>query len=108
MPRGNTAGIPSAISIGGVRFRLVFRDMGDNYGETHLDDKRIDIGLRCLKNHKELVETMRHEMLHAALGVSGVSFSERFDEEAVVRAIDNIFFPAWERMQKHLNNENKK
>jgi hypothetical protein len=66
------------------------------------DERRIVINTICLAKASLLRETLRHEILHAALHVSGVSFLERYDEEALVRAIDHIFFPAWDTVKAKL------
>jgi hypothetical protein len=36
-------------------------------------------------------------MLHAALYVAGVAFMDDYQDEPIVRAIENLFFPAWEK-----------
>jgi len=34
--------------------------------------------------------------MHAALEIAGISHMRRYDEEPIVRAIENLFFPAWD------------
>ncbi len=92
---------PAAITIGGIRFRILLREL-DDYGQLLFDKREIHIATKAAAKTSTLRETLRHEILHAALHVSGVSFSERYDEESTVRAIENIFFPAWERIRKDL------
>ena len=89
--------------IGGIRFAIVCQkiDEGD-YGRMIFDERKIVISTICLAKAQLLRETLRHEILHAALHVSGVSFLERYDEEALVRAMDHIFFPAWELIRQKL------
>jgi len=54
-----------------------------------------------IKNNLPMVaETLRHEMVHAALAVGGVSFSVEYDEEVIVRCLDSLFFPAWDKLTK--------
>jgi len=86
--------------IGGIRFQIVCQpiDEGD-YGRMIFDQRKIVINTICLAKASLIRETLRHEILHAALHVSGVSFLERYDEEALVRAIDHIFHPAWESIR---------
>jgi hypothetical protein len=48
-------------------------------------------------------ETLRHEMLHAALDICGISHLEGYEEEAVVRCVENVFHPAWETVRKQLS-----
>jgi hypothetical protein len=41
-------------------------------------------------------------MLHASFHIAGISFCENFEEEACIRCIDEVFFPAYERILKRL------
>lgn len=41
--------------------------------------------------------TLRHELMHAALSISGIAYIDRLPEEAIVRCFDNLFFPAYEK-----------
>lgn len=94
---------PSSVTIGGMRFSIAIRDLSENaHGQMMFDERQILLNKTCLGNDILLIETLRHEMLHAALHVSGVSFLELYDEEALVRAIENIFFPAWEAIRPKL------
>ncbi len=95
--------LPASVMIGGIRFAIVCQkiDEGD-YGRMIFDERRIVINTICLTKASLLRETLRHEILHAALHVSGVSFLERYDEEALVRAMDHIFFPAWDTVKVKL------
>lgn len=95
--------LPASVMIGGIRFAIVCQkiDEGD-YGRMIFDERRIVINTICLAKASLLRETLRHEILHAALHVSGVSFLERYDEEALVRAMDHIFFPAWNTVKAKL------
>ena len=52
-------------------------------------------------SQKVAKETVRHEMIHAALALSGLDHLEGFEEEAIVKCMDTIFFPAWERFLKN-------
>ena len=40
--------------------------------------------------------------LGAAFGISGVAFAEHIDEESVVRCMDEIFFPCWDKLSLKL------
>ena len=87
----------------GIRVRIKFRDLGDDdcYG-IYSHRRKLIIIDKTLKG-KELLETIRHEMIHAALGISGLAYCEAYEEEAIVRCMDEIFFPAWERLLKRFN-----
>lgn len=76
-----------------------FRD-DDCYGLYSHRRKLITLD-KTLKG-KDLYETLRHEMIHAAFAISGLGYCERYEEEAIVRCMDEIFFPAWERTSKRL------
>ena len=54
---------------------------------------------------KVLLETIRHEMMEASLLLSGVGWLESYEQEAVVRCMEEIFFPAWERFLKRFNTD---
>lgn len=93
--------LPQFVTIGGQRFRIIIREMED-WGHLIFDLREIHLSSKACAKRSTLRETLRHEMLHAALHLSGVSFADRYDEESTVRAIENIFFPAWEKTRKHL------
>jgi hypothetical protein len=43
-------------------------------------------------------QTLRHEMLHAALSLSGIAYIDKLPEEAIVRAMDTIFWPSYDAL----------
>lgn len=95
--------LPKHVMIGGQKFRIVIGtlDNGD-YGRMYFDERKIVISTACLSKSSILRETLRHEVLHASLHISGVSFLERYEEETIVRAMETIFFPAWDSIHKQL------
>lgn len=97
---------PASVVVGGQKFRVSVAEM-EEWGRMDFDARRITLSPRAMQTPATVRSTLQHEMLHAALCVSGVSFADAFDEESVVRAIENIFFPAWEKVQKQLNNRCK-
>jgi hypothetical protein len=95
--------VPKSVTIGGQKFAIVIDPAdNENFGEMHFDTRKIVLGSKCLAKASILRETLRHELLHAALHVSGIAFSEAYDEESIVRCIENIFFPAWDAIHKKL------
>jgi len=95
--------LPKSVHIGGQRFKIVVCELDkDCYGEMRFDEKKIVINPAALVKRSTLRETLRHEVLHASLHMAGVSFSDKYDEENVVRAIENIFFPCWENLRKKI------
>lgn len=86
----------------GIRIKVrVVADM-ENWGEYNNDNKEISLSKKCAESKAHLKSTLRHELTHAALHIGGVSFMEIYDEEPIVRCLDDIFFPCWEKLQaKH-------
>ena len=97
--------LPKTIRIAGVPIKVVERDLSDDecFGYYHHDKKTIVIGKGLSAKVRE--ETLCHEMIHAALDCSGISFSKGFEqlEEPLVRTVHTLFLPAWERVQKRLS-----
>lgn len=97
--------VPKSVTIGGKRIRIrVVPDMED-WGQYHHDLAEIHISARSTEKLSSLKSTLRHEIMHAALSISGVGFMTEFSEEATVRCFDEIFFPAWDALYVRLNTE---
>lgn len=95
--------LPKTISIAGKRIKLeVVLIAGEDpaYGMYFHDKKLIQINQNIKGNL--LLETIRHEMMEASLLLSGVGWLEKYEQEAVVRCMEEIFFPAWELFQKKI------
>ena len=91
------------VTIAGHRIQVRVKDMGgDPYGQYLPDAHIIELDKSIMGNPKLLKETLRHEMVEAALFISGVAWSERYDQEPIVRALDEIFWPAWERVEERI------
>lgn len=93
---------PPVINIGGRTIAIRIDPKLESWGEYHADDDEIVLASRTLEKSSTLRQTLRHEMLHAALEISGLSYLEKYEEEAVVRCVDKIFHPAWEKVRKQL------
>lgn len=89
-----------SVMIAGQRIKIRKTELEGCYGQ-YLHEKRIIQLHKNLPEH-EIIPTLRHEMLHAAFHIAGISFCENFEEEACVRCIDEVFFPAYERILKRL------
>ncbi len=94
--------IPKSVLIGGVRFKIRIKKM-ESWGEMHFDDKEIHISRNSILKEHIFLDTLRHEMLHASLSVAGTSWSDKYDEESIVRAIENIFFPAFNLIKNQIS-----
>ena len=96
---------PKTATIGGRRIKIVVKPFkgsdSDTFGEYFHEDKLIQINTGL--SDTVAMETLRHEFMEAALLISGVGFSERYEQEAVVRCMEEIFFPAWGLVFKRLD-----
>ena len=92
--------LPKSVLIAGQRIKIKLAELDDCFGQYRHDDRVILINKRI--NGSTLETTLRHEMLEASLLLSGVGWCENYEQEAVVRCMDEVFFPAWERTQKRL------
>jgi len=95
---------PKTVSIAGRRVRLVVKPFkgadSDTFGEYFHDEKLIQINTG-LTDEVALV-TLRHEMMEASLFLSGLAWAERYEQEAIVRCMEEIFFPAWDVIVKRI------
>tara|TARA_R110002020_G_scaffold220074_2_gene427920 strand:+ start:199 stop:513 length:315 start_codon:yes stop_codon:yes gene_type:complete len=102
--------LPKSIHIAGVPVKILQEDLSDEdnlskgyYG--YYSHKRKVIAVDKNLDPSDVRGTIRHEMLHASLALSGLDHLEHFEEEALVRCVDEIFFPAWERFLKRFNTD---
>ena len=94
-----------AVTVGGKRLR-VKAVSADNLGAYLHDDATIQ--LHPEQSAASARETLRHEMVHATIAISGVGYAlPNGVEEALVRALDSIFFPAWEAVETKLKSNDK-
>jgi len=91
-----------SVSIAGRRIPIKVRDLDDCYGQYSPDAKVIELDRKTLKCSKLFKDTLRHEMVEAALYLSGVAYSENYEQEPIVRALDELFWPAWTKVSKRL------
>lgn len=95
---------PKTIMVAGRRVRLLFCDLDDTYGQYKHDLKTIEIS-RAIPDSTKLI-TIRHELMEAALLLSGVGFADRYEQEPIVRCMEEIFFPAWDTFLKRITKAN--
>lgn len=95
---------PTFVIIGGRKIKIYIDPKLEAWGEYHSDDRKIILASRTLDKQSTLRETLRHEILHASLDIAGISHLSVYQEEAIVRCIDNIFFPAWDGVRDKLTN----
>jgi hypothetical protein len=94
---------PAFIDIGGRRIAIRIDPKLEAWGEYHSDDREIILAARTLDKQSTLRETLRHEILHASLDIAGLSYLTTYQEEAIVRCVDCIFHPAWDKIRKQLS-----
>ena len=59
--------IPKTVTIGGCKIRIQVKELDELHGQFLYDKKVIELDKALLKDPKELKETLRHEMVEAAL-----------------------------------------
>ena len=95
---------PKTITIAGRRIKLVVEPFkgtdSDTFGEYFHDDKLIQINTGL--SDKVALDTLRHEMMEASLFISGLAWTENYEQEAIVRCMEEIFFPAWDVALKRI------
>ena len=94
---------PTVINVGGRVITIRIDPCLESWGEYHADEQEIVLAARTLEKQSTLRETLRHEILHVSLDVAGLSHLTVYQEEAIVRCIDNIFHPAWDKVRKQLS-----
>jgi len=90
--------LPNSVKIGGQAVRIKRGKLEDAYGQYEHDNRVIWIS-DAIKDNRVIIETLRHEMLEASLLISGVGWMEKYDQEAVIRCIDEIFFVSWRSLK---------
>ena len=92
-----TMKLPSSVKIAGQRVKIKVGKLEDAYGQYEHDNRVIWI-YNAIKDERVIITTLRHEILEASLLISGVGWLEKYDQEAIVRCVDEIFWPAWESL----------
>lgn len=92
-----TPKLPRSVEIAGHRVQVRIRDLKSNpFGQYWPDDKIIEIDRTHYHEDRDAAWlTLRHEMMEATLYLSGVGWKTKYDQEPVVRALEQLFFPAW-------------
>ena len=92
-----------SVEIGGRCIKVSFNGkLDDCWGQYCRDGEFIELG-PDVDSLKTFRDTMRHEMLHAAISVSGLNHILNDNlEEALVRALENLFLPAIDKLDQRL------
>lgn len=86
------------VEIGGWSIVVEYDPELEDFGQWCYDKWVIKIGPRAAGCFRD---SLRHEMRHAAFTIGGVSYNERMEEESIVRCLETIFDPAWEKIEHH-------
>lgn len=90
--------LPSSVKIAGQRIKIKVGKLEEAFGQYEHENRIIWIS-NTISNEKIIINTLRHEVLEASLLISGVGWLEKYDQEAIVRCVDEIFWPAWESIK---------
>ena len=94
--------LPKTIRIAGQIVKITKDNLSDDNLFGYYSHDRKTIFLSEALQEKEILTTLRHELMEASLCISGVGWCETYEQEAVVRCMDEVFFPAYERLLKRL------
>ena len=81
--------LPSNILIGGMEFKIILKEIED-FGVMDFDARVIYI--RKSLTEEDKLDTLMHEVHHAALGLSNVLNDDNL-EEALVRLVEHMVVP---------------
>tara|TARA_B100000214_G_scaffold360945_1_gene323839 strand:+ start:2604 stop:2900 length:297 start_codon:yes stop_codon:yes gene_type:complete len=91
---------PKSLTVGGIRIKVAKADLlsGGVFGQYE-HDKHLILIDESLEG-EDLAETLRHEIMEAALCIGGTAFCEGMETEAMVRCCDSLFFPVWDKIRE--------
>tara|TARA_R110002020_G_scaffold465216_1_gene686501 strand:+ start:1037 stop:1345 length:309 start_codon:yes stop_codon:yes gene_type:complete len=94
--------LPKSVEVGGIKFKVVRgpKTKGDDdFGEIDTDKRVIYVNPLVCKTEETEWMTLKHEVAHAALYVSGIGYVLKGkDEEALVRMLEHIMMPSLEKL----------
>lgn len=83
----------SNLSILGIDVKIEYCDLMEDWGNCDIDEKKITLATRCLKDKRQHSLTIIHEVTHMIFEMTGLAYMERNDEEAYVRCVENLLVP---------------
>lgn len=83
----------SKISLLGQSIDIEYCEYMEDWGQCDIDEKKITLSSRCLKDKKQHTNTLIHEITHMIFEMSGVAYMDKNDEEAYVRCVENLLIP---------------
>lgn len=83
-----------SVDVLGHKIPVVYTRWQDGqWGECDLDNRTIKLSEACLDDPRQQWLTLVHEVTHMILGITGLSFMEHNNEEAIVRCIEGCIVP---------------
>lgn len=83
-----------SIELIGKTITIVYRDIEEgDWGQCDVDDKKIILNNKCLKDKEHHWSTLVHEVTHMIFELTGIAYMEKNDEEAYVRCVENLLIP---------------
>lgn len=92
--------LPKSIRVAGLPIKIIRDNLSEDDCYGYYSHDRRAIVLEKTLTGEKLRTSFRHELMHAALNIAGIAFCKAMEEEAVIRCMDEVFFPAWERFTK--------
>lgn len=93
--------MPSSVTVGGHRIAVVIDPSAEDWGSYEFEPQRV---IKLKPSTPEIMwATLRHEMMHSCFEISGMSYltdCATMPEEAVIRCLDGLFWPAWDNVPK--------
>lgn len=83
------------LTVAGAEVKLTKNPKLEMWGTWDCDNKTITLGKLSLAEPSQIIPTIRHELRHAAIDLSGVSHGMTAKtQEQIVRCMENIADPA--------------
>ena len=83
----------SKISLLGQSIDIEYCESMEDWGQCDIDEKKITLSSRCLKDKKQHTNTLIHEITHMIFEMSGIAYMDKNDEEAYVGCVENLLIP---------------
>lgn len=84
----------SSLNVLGKKIQIKYQKM-DDWGECDEDNLIIRLSKECLEegNEDHHFKTICHEVSHLIKKLAGISYMERYEEEAITRCEENLIIP---------------
>lgn len=91
--------VPKRYKIAGEWVRIrVARKLDGYFGYYDVEKREIVLAPHVARDRALLRDTLWHETMESAFFLTGMAHAERFDQEPVIRMLEQIWKPAMERL----------